>query len=492
MGQKDSTLTFLFGPELAEQRNTPIVEIFGHSDDYFLCLRKQRKQNGSFVIEKIGTDSLRVEKSVPFIPTEVAGKLPVFAFPFSTKSGSYLMATAEDPESQEVYIMAYPISENLSIPSQPVVLGVGNREALISEDGFLIFKSTDGEKLVLFIPEEDNPAKNEKFTLRYFDSQLSLLDTKKIEIPYRASEVFLEDAVLTASGVLHGIISIEKESKVRSIPDSYALLSYNPREEGVKEKALALGTKWFYDLDLTLTPDTNLWLSGYYSNMVEPSMAGTFSVLMDSHNGELLKTGLSPFDRDFRLIFRRDLNSDEDDLGLFQLDKTYLGKNETLSMVSEKRYERQSTIFNPATGMYNVILIHYHEEIMITTIKPNSRIVENILIPKYQNFSRTSGRYTSYTSHQWKDGILVFYNDHAKNTDLPADDYNEYRALSNENNIAITYCLVEDGTVIKRSLDPKAVNNYYLDAEFSYDRRTFQILTAYKENQTRYIKVLTP
>ncbi len=490
--QDGGKVEFFVGPELAEQKGNRIWETFGHSEEFFFCIRTDRRKKGQFIIEKIGIDSLTVEKTLAFTPAEISNKVPVLAYPISTANGSFLIATAEDQGGTDIYIMAYRISDDLQISMEPIVIGIADREALISEHGFLMFKSEDGQKVTLFIPEEKDPVRNEKFALRYFDSELNLLDTKKIEIPYPSDKVLLEDAVLTPSGVFHGIISLRKESEVRVLPDSYSLLTYNPAEEGVKEKSLALGNKWFYDLKLTVTPDTNLWLAGYYSNMVEPSMVGTFSVVIDSNTGKLLNTGLSPFDRDFRLMFRNDIKNNEDDLGLFKLDKVFLKSNGSLSMVSEKRYTRESTVYNPASRMYTVVQIHYNEELLISTIQPSSKIIENIVLPKYQSRSQDFGRYSSYISTQWGDKLLFFYNDHVRNETLSPQEYNDYRALNNENNINITYCIVSDGSIAKKSIKPDAIDGYYLDAEQQYRTPKSQILTTYKGYRTRYIKVLTP
>ena len=490
--QDDNEVKFLVRPELEEMRANPVWETFGHSDDFFFCVRSDRRKKNEFLIEKIGVDSLTVLNTTNFTPPAINGKAPVLAFPLSTEDASFLIATAEDTEGSGIYIMAYQITDDLNIKKEPAVIGIGDREALISENGFLIFKSKDEKKIVLFVPQEKNPARNEKFELRYLNSSLNLIESKNIEIPYPSAMVMLEKAVLSSDGTFHGVISIQKESEVRILPDSYALLTYNPVEEGIKEKALSLGNKWFYDLNLTMTSDTNLWLAGYYSNMVEPSMVGTFSVVIDSKTGEPLNTGLSPFDRDFRLMFRKEIKNREDDLSLFKVDDTILKSNGSLSIISEKRYIRESTVYNPASRMYSVIQIHYHEELLISTIEPSSKITENILIPKYQSSSQNYERYTSYVSTEWGDKLLIFYNDHFRNESLSPIEYNEYRAVNNQNNILITYCILSNGSVEKKTLNSEIVDGYYLDANQPYRTSKSQILTAYKGYKTRYIKVLTP
>lgn len=492
IAQGVDNLEFLMGPELEEGRGEVILETFGHSEDFFFCIKANRRKKGEFSIEKIDVDSLTILKSSRFAPKKLNGKVPVFLYPISTRDASFLIATAEDPGGTEIHIMAYRISDDLNIQGDPLIIGIAKRESLISENGFLLFKTAERDKIALFIPDESKPERNEKFKLRYFDSKFDLLEVKKIEIPYPSEDVFLEDAVLTPRGVFHGIISLREKTEVRVLPDSYALLTYNPAESGIKEKSLALGNKWFYDFKLSLTPDTNLWLAGYYSNMVEPSMAGTFSVVIDSNTGELLNTGLSPFERDFRLMFRSDLKNDEDDLGLFKLDQTYLRRDGNLSLINEKRYTRTSTIFNPATGTYSVIDIHYNEELLITTIQPRSKIVENILIPKYQSSSREFGRYLSYVSTSWNDKLLLFYNDHSRNVSLSPSQFDEYRWLNNDNNMTISYCLIKDGEVTKKYFDSEVIGGYSLNAAQHYRTEKSQVLTTYKGDQIRYIKVLIP
>ena len=129
---------------------------------------------------------------------------------------------------------------------------------------------------------------------------------------------------------------------------------------------------------------------------------------------------------------------------------------------------------------------------MISTIKPNSQIVANVIIPKYQSYSRSSGRYASYVFKQWNDQLIFFYNEHIRNAALSPNDYGEYRFLNNENNMTISFCVVGKDKVVKGSIAPERIDNYYLNAEHSYSGNDFEILTAYKGYKTRYIKVTSP
>ena len=93
---------------------------------------------------------------------------------------------------------------------------------------------------------------------------------------------------------------------------------------------------------------------------------------------------------------------------------------------------------------------------------------------------------------EWDDRLVFFFNEHFRNAGLSPFDYNEYRALNNENNMIISYCVVGKDNVSKASIDPERIDNYYLNAQHSYSGDGYEILTAYKGYKTRYIKVTAP
>lgn len=486
--QEKGELSLSIGPELAERKGDRLLFTFGHSDTSFYNLWSDRRRNGSFILDEISIDSLHVQSTNPFSFSQVKNLVPTLSYPLSMKGHSYLVATAEDPKGEEVYIFAYKILSDSKLAPEPIVLGRGNREAILSENGFLLLKSPNAKLVALLIPKEKAYEKNEKFTLSYFNRNLNQLSSKEIEIPYSSGRVSLKEALVTDGGVIHGVISVRSENEVRITPSTHALLSYDPEKDVVREKALSLGNKWFYDISLTLTPDTNLWLAGYYSNMVELSMAGTFSVLVDSKSGDLLNTGLSPFEREFRLKFRSDIKRREDELGLFKLDETHLPKKNELTLVSEKRYSRTSTIFNPATGTYSVVEVYNYDEVLLTTLQPTSKILYNVLIPKYQSYSASQGRFTSYLTAADSSKLYVFYNDHIRNIDLNASEFTEYRQLNNENNMAITYCVYDGESITRKSILPDRVSEYYLDPDNFYRYKNQIILTAYNGYRIRFIR----
>src|SRR5690606_38927929 len=172
----------------------------------------------------------------------------------------------------------------------------------------------------------------------------------------------------------------------------------------------------------------NIQVGGYYSNMVDLIMAGTFSLELDYATGKILNQGLSPFDREFRTKFRpKGGNIAQTELGMFNLDYVFPRIDGTTQLISEKNYTETSTVFNPGTGTYSIITVYNYDEILLTSINESSKIKYNVMIPKFQSSTAYYDDYTSYVAFSLGDRTFFVYNDNERNSDLAIDAESGYR-----------------------------------------------------------------
>jgi hypothetical protein len=490
---QDGKIMGTWGPELVEQKGNDLLEVFGWSGDFFYALYIEGRKREQFIIEKIAIDSLKPIAARSFTLPVINKLQPLYAYPISLRNKSYIIATAEDPEGSDFYVMAFAILDDLQISPNPVILDIGNKNAVKAENGFLLEVNEAKTHLTLLLPEEHLVDRNEKFTLRHFDANMRLEFTKKLEIPYRSASVTLLDMILSNTGTLYGLISIDE----KGIPNGeagfsgkeFSLLSYRIQDESVQEKSLSLGNKWLYDVRMTTPSDTSLQLVGFYSNMVNMSLAGTFSVLLDTRSGDLLKQGLSPFDRDFRSLFRSNIRSGESDLSRFKLDHIQTKSDGITQLISEKRYIETSTVFNPATGTYSVIDIYNYDEVLVTGIHPSSAIAYNLVVPKYQSSTRSIGRYASYIASQKGNKTYLIYNDHEKN--IPIDPNNDdLRNLSNLNNARPVMAEISpEGELRRAPIDFRQAPEFTLDTRHFYQSEKAVVLLTYNSYRIRFLKL---
>lgn len=492
--QKPDFTSFL-GPVQEEERGLELLELFGHADDHFFALYGNTRRMRKFTLVKVNTDSLQVKTRTEFKLPEIKGMPTYYAFAFSTAENEYIIATADDGKTGEVFIFAFEILDDASISGTPITIGQGKALALNSDDGFSIFLSEDGQRPIMLIPDEPDPFKNEKLQVRVFDGKFSLLQSGLLRLPYPAGQAMVEKAIGDSGGNVHLLASIanepvDKRNKYDDRTVEYTLVSYDPATNRVSEKLLSLGEKKLYNAQPVINGEDHLQVAGFYGNMLNMNMAGTFSLEVDATDGTILNYGMYPFGRDFRLRFRSDVRQKESESGHFELDQVQVLGMDTLQMISEMRYTQTATVFNPASGTYSTIVINNFDEILVTRIATDSRIINNTLIPKLQSSSREEGKYLSYVSYL-VDGITyLIFNDNERNDPHDLFDGGTVRPLTGSSAARpVVVSVDKEGRASKRLLIVSGTQPYVLFAAYHHATPSAMILTLYSGSKIRFAKI---
>jgi len=455
LGQKASTMHW--GPVMTDQKGNELLSVFGADSAYFYTLRTASKKRDGFLIEQISTDSLAVEKVVTVQFPMVDGMFPLLFDALSFGGRNYLITTAENATNNEIHILAFELNTNLMLLGSPITIGISDQAILGAGKNFMTYTDKLKRNLLVVIPKEKEAAKNEKFDVLLFDADLNFLYKKSLELPHASGLVGFEDILVDAGRGFFLLTSIvDKSLKTihanRNMGRNYSLLQYTWENELMRERSLAIGTKWLYNVKLIENAADNFQIAGYFSNMVDLIMAGTFSVEIDRESGEIVNQGLNPFDREFKNKFKSATNNDPADLGLYRLDHVYPVSQNRTQLVSEKRYSQTSTVFNPATGTYSVIEINYFDQLLITGMSPSSEIIYQFKIPKFQSSSRIDGLYTSYVAWQGKSGIYLIYNDHERNAALRLDEESNYRQVNSTSSTQVVALNIDDSGQAKKEV----------------------------------------
>lgn len=492
--QKSDFNSFL-GPVQEEERGLELLELFGHAEDHFYALYGNTRRMRKFTLVKVSSDSLQVKSRTEFKLPDIKGMPCYYAFAFSTDTQDYIIATADDGKTGEVFIFAFEIQDDANISGTPITIGQGKALALNLDDGFTIFLSEDKLRTILLVPDEPDPIKNEKMQVRVFDGKFSLLQSGMLRLPYPAGQAMVEKAIGDTGGHVHLLVSIaneelDKRKKQDDRVAEYTLVSYDPATDRVSEKFLSLGEKKLYGAQPVINGEGHLQVAGFYGNMLNVNMSGTFSLEVDATDGSILNYGMYPFGRDFRLRFRVDIRQKESESGRFELDQVQVLGIDTLQMISEMRYTQTATVFNPASGTYSTIVINNFDEILITRIAPDSRIINNTLIPKLQSSSREEGKYLSYVNFL-VDGITyLIFNDNERNDPNKLFDGGTVRPLTGSSSArTVVVSIDEEGRTSKRPLITSGTQTFALYAAFYHATPSAMILTLYSGSKIRFVKI---
>lgn len=484
-----------WGPDIDDQKGVSTLAVFGDNDDYFFTLQRSRKKRGGYTISKIDADSLDVVAKAPVLIPEINKIQPVLQNVITLEGSNYLITTTENPDLGKVFIYAFQVTSKGEINQVPVLLAAASAEALNHGGNFRTYVDKYRKHLTVIVPTEHIDGRNDKFEIRLFDPGLNLLRAKNLEVPHASERLNYVDAAIDSTGDVYVLASIrdtelEALNKDRNIGKDFSLLHYSWATESLNEKSLSLGLKWLYDVDLFINDKNNVQICGYYSNMVDLIMAGTFSVELEPSSGKLLNQGITPFDRDFRSQLRPASNATSE-TDVFELDYVFNNESGQSLLISEKTYTETTQSYNPATGSYSTIYVYNFDEVLVSCINPNSKIQFNAVIPKYQSSSAKKNSYTSYLATFHKDNAYLFYNDHERNAGLSIDKARGHRQLTSASQGQLVMLQIEPtGRLRKMPLFTATSMRASFVPSFVYQTDNSVILMAKSGYRTQYFKVI--
>ena len=473
-----------------------VTDLFGFDDSSFFVFRQNNRKKYPYALQKFSTDSLISSGEHIFSFDKINGLEPRIMAILTLRKKAYFIVETVHNKTDSLFLHAIEIMEKPGVAPKPVLLTSASIKAMDSEKELTVFTGKEKDLFMLIIPRETDPTKNEKYELLLFNNLLEKVISKEIEIPYPANILKYTDALVDNLGNAYILASRENTSlsgmhKDRNIGRDFSLFIYNWEAETLQEKSLSLGSKWLYDVRVFINKNDNIQVAGYYSNMIDLIMAGTFSLELNRETGEVLNQGLNPFDRDFRTQFRpKSGNISETELGMFNLDYILPKQDGTSLLISEKNFTETSTTMNPATGMYTVITIYNYDEILISAIDPSSKIKYNLVIPKFQSSTSLYDKYTSFIAFSESEKTFIVYNDNDRNRSLPLSDTKGYRQLTTPAYAtAIMVVVHENGETVKLPLYSSSKEYPVFNPNHFYTTHDGVVLLAGSGYDIRFVKV---
>lgn len=489
-------IPIIWGDEDESIRGFEVMSIFGQGDSAIYVLRFNKRKKYPYALQQLSADSAKTLTTHIFNTPQVHGEDLQVLSPIMLKGKPYLFAATAPAKTDSIYLFALAINPEHLTTSQPFKITSVSRKALESEKEIVFYPNEDNSAYMLIIPRESDLSKNEKYELMLFSDSMKQMESRVIEIPYPADIIEYNDAIPDAAGNAFILASRENPDltslhKNRNIGRDFSLFIYNWEHGTLREKSLSLGAKWLYDVKLFMNKNSNIQVVGYYSNMLDLIMAGSFSLELNPSTGVVVHQGLSPFDRSFRTRFRPRSGSPTDtELGMFNLNYVFPKTKGNAQLISEKNYTETNSVFNPGTGTYSVITIYNYDEILISDIDPSSKINYNLVIPKFQSSTYRFDDYTSFLSIDHGDKTLIIYNDNDRNRSLPIQSDKGYRQLTSQSNSsAILIVIHEKGQTVKIPLYNASREHPVLNPNFFYRTTDGVILMGGSGYDIRFFKV---
>jgi hypothetical protein len=262
-------------------------------------------------------------------------------------------------------------------------------------------------------PEKDGP---ERFSLRVFKDDFSLLWSRDVTLPYRDKSFSIRSYQVDAEGNVYLLCQQRAMDQEDRTPPLYIVYAY--RRDGREEVAYQLEIDGidFSNLRFEVAGNGDLVCAGFYSTPDITGSLGIGHVRIDPITKEAKQVDLLPFPTDFlEEVGQTVRKGAAPTLLRYRLRDLTLRSDGGIVLVAEQFF-RQERVMNmsPLAGPQMNIYDHYND-IIVANIAPDGTYTWLRRIPKRQQTPDDGGAISSFAQATVQDRFLFFYNDHPDN-----------------------------------------------------------------------------
>ncbi len=460
-----------------------------------LFLKKEIENNGSWILEQYGLDSLKRESSIdvdaPVFQDGDLELLSVLEF-----NGRFLMLHALRMKSggkRKLYLT--PISHKAEFLDIPTLVGEVP-ELKRKEDLFFgITVSPDSSKFLLYYSLNTQASQAAAYSLSVYNSSLESLSKKELELPYSNELLNIDKMLIDNNGAAYILSGVLPEKTSTRVPDlqtqnkRYLLFAYNFKKNNLKDK-------WVVGVSFGLSPGGSLAIGGFYSNDMYFSIAGTFFFSIDIEKGSVLAKGMKAFDKDFLKEFgntRADAGGRE--LYDYYFDHFILLEDGSAKFIAEQYYVEQRITMDPGTGRQTVSYAYNYNDLIIVSVNPQGQIEWSSRVPKRQVTLNDGGPYSSYALCYNDEFLDLVFNDNPRNYELaPGEKLIDPASFGSLKRSVVTWVRIgADGNQVRSPLFSPKESETILKPKASFQTKpsTLVVYSQFRKD-IRFVKVIFP
>lgn len=314
--------------------------------------------------------------------------------------------THTQPETKSVDLSVASIQEGVLQPAQK--LGTYSYEKKAEPDYVCFYSGTTSNQLLCAIANKD---KNDIATVTLFSVNERLENPLQRSFQYPSFEsMLLRSGSLLANNYF---VFLSKDKIVRTdSTGGFKLYSYNISKDSLLEQTIEFEGK--YITAGMLTGDVNqgrLIVSGFISERLNRTAAGTFYALFNLSNIQLLKTGNESFPPEFRGRIFGEGNGKGQELHNFYIQKLIPRSDAGTVLVAENFFTSTSTYYDVFLQTYMSRTNYNYNSIIAFSTNPDGTLHWSEVFNKSQVSTEDGGFYSSFCSLTYKDKIYFIYND---------------------------------------------------------------------------------
>ena len=480
----------VLGPEIKTQKRGTLEDIIGHDHQGYYTIRVEPQR---FYLEHYNMD-LDLAKSEEIDLGRGSNK-KLLEFAEQLNGEIYIFTSQRDLVNKEKVLYADLMDRTtlkpVGTPKKIAAISYRNR----SNDGFYDYTvSRDSSKLMIFYDSPTQGNTEEKLGITVLDDALNVLWEKEINLPFKDRLYAVERFKVDNQGnayllgmVYKGQVRVRRQGRPNY---EYHLLAYN-QGDTYTEYLLNLDDKFITDMQFEFAPNGDIVCAGFFSELGNTSIKGTFYLLIDSSSQEVKKEYYQQFDSEFLAYFMSERRADKGrELFQYDLNRLEIRRDGGVVLVAEQFYVREIDDYNSLDpygyypSLYRYGLFRYpfrrygyyygypyynndtdiqynYNDLMVININPDGSTQWARRIPKRQRSKNDGGAFASYALAVAKGKIFFIYNDNPKNIHKASDDLKIYNFTKGKESVVMMVSIDGRGEVKKEPLFQVRDTNTY-------------------------------
>lgn len=464
-----------WGAESEFEKRMKISSILSDNNGHFFIVKQSSKKNKpGFILEKFSSGSVMIEKRADLLFPVIDAQKTNFEDLLVIGDRLWLFVSYYDEVSLKQLLYAQALTDDLSYSGSPIEADKIEHVPSRDKQEFTLIQPDNGNSVMICHNLPFERYNNEKFSYKVYNDSMKVIWSKEIELPYKDHFLKISRQLIDNDANIYLLSSVSSERKKgednrHSVPDNnYFLLSYNYKENKLKEFDITLGDKWITSLSFGMAPNGDIVAGGFYSNTHEQTIAGTFYLRIDNKTHSIVSKNLKAFEKNFMMEFlpERKVKKGKE-LSDFYFDHFIVREDGSVLFVAEQYYMQVVNTYNdpygigpygvtgysPYYGRGNINYQYYYNDLIVVSVSSEGVIDWARKIPKRQVSTNDGGYYLSYAMAHNANGIYILFNDNPKNTPSWRNAGNEiYSMLKTRKSIATLAYINKSGMVNYSSL----------------------------------------
>lgn len=410
------------GPVQTDAKHGFLISFAGSDENNFYAIRVNIKGGGfsrNFMLEKYNKQ-LELITSTPF---DVIGKQKRVIFNLQTAfildNKLYAISTLQNLSDKTYKLQATEIDKETLLPT--------DNQKILAEMSFedqnrynvgsfnLDFSSDSSKVLINYIMPYEKGAP-EKFGIKVYEKDFSLLWENDIELPYEDQLFTLNSLDIDNQGNVYFLgkvyEKVAKEKRKEEVNYQYHAFKYSSGKSEPFEYIIDSKSNFFNEINFSINEKQEIICFGFYSTKLNAASEGTFFIKLDTQTNKVVKEKLMSFN-DYYISKNGSIEKDIRYVN-YRFKQFIQNSDGSYTLVAEQfRIETRIKTSTNSSGMptTSTTYIYHFDNILALKFDKEGSILWIKVVPKSQESTNENGTYMSYAFFQKNNNIYLFFNE---------------------------------------------------------------------------------